>query len=116
MALRKLPHTQRVVSRRQALASAAGAIGCAALTFPLRAETAKPPQKQLLLLFLSGGASQFETWDPKPGAKTGGPYRAISTSIPGIQIGELLPHTAKVIDRLTVVRSVHSNIADHFQG
>jgi len=104
------------LTRRELLASAAGALGYSAMGSPLRAESAQTPRKQLLLLFLSGGASQFETWDPKPGAKTGGPFRAISTSIPGVQIGELLPHTARIMHRLTVVRSVNSGIADHFQG
>lgn len=103
-------------SRRELLAGAAVAIGGGTLTLPLRAEATSTPRKQLLLLFMSGGKSQFETWDPKPGAKTGGPFRAISTSIPGVQIGELLPHCAKIMHRLTVVRSVNSGIADHFQG
>lgn len=95
-----------------------GAVGTAAAlgAAPLAGAAPLQPRKQLLLLFLSGGASQFETWDPKPGAKTGGPFRAIPTSIPGVRIGELLPHTAKALHRLTVVRSVVSNIADHFQG
>jgi len=105
-----------LVSRREVLAGAAGSLTCGALAGALRAESATGPRKRLLLLFLSGGASQFETWDPKPGVKTGGPYRAISTSLPGVQIGELLPHTAKIMHRLTVVRSVNSGIADHFQG
>ncbi|MGD9746463.1 MAG: DUF1501 domain-containing protein, partial [Verrucomicrobiales bacterium] len=95
-----------------------GAVGTAAAlgAAPLAGAAPLQPRKQLLLLFLSGGASQFETWDPKPGAKTGGPFRAIPTSIPGVRIGELLPHTAKALHRLTVVRSVVSNIAYHFQG
>lgn len=104
------------LSRRTLIAGAAGAVGVGALAGPLRAETAPPPRKQLLLLFMSGGKSQFETWDPKFGTKTGGPFRHIATSIPGIQIGELLPHCAKNLHRLTVVRSVNSGIADHFQG
>lgn len=116
MKRRKAITVAPVVSRRALLAGVAGAVGYGALAYPLRATTVQAPRKQLLLLFLSGGASQFETWDPKPGAKTGGPYRAISTSIPGVQIGELLPHTAKIMHRLTVVRSVNSNIPDHFQG
>ncbi|MCC6508026.1 MAG: DUF1501 domain-containing protein [Pirellulaceae bacterium] len=101
------------VSRRTVLA---GALGCGALAYPLRAESAAAPRKQLLLLFLSGGASQLETWDPKPGTKTGGPFRSIATSVPGVHIGELLPHSAKIMHRLTVVRSVNSNIPDHFMG
>lgn len=104
------------ITRRELIAGAAGALGYRALASPAWADSIQTPRKQLLLLFLSGGASQYETWDPKPGAKTGGPFRAISTSIPGVQIGELLPHTAKIMHRLTVVRSVNSGIADHFQG
>lgn len=104
------------LSRRTLLAGAASALAYGAMATPLRAAVAGTPRKQLLLLFLSGGASQFETWDPKPGVKTGGPYGAISTSLPGVRIGELLPETAKIMHRLTVVRSVNSGIADHFQG
>jgi len=113
---RRTNHLNHPISRRTVLAGAAGALGCGALALPLRAASAAVPRKQLLLLFLSGGASQFETWDPKPGTKTGGPFRAISTSLPGVRIGELLPHSAKNMHRLSVVRSVNSGIADHFQG
>lgn len=104
-------------SRRRWLAeTAAGALGSGLLGGALPAPASPLPRRQLLILFLSGGASQLETWDPKPGAKTGGPFRDIPTSLPGIHIGELLPHTAKILHRLTVIRSVVSNIADHFQG
>ncbi len=119
MAVPRISTPMHGLSRRDWLSSAAAAataIGCGGLTAPLRAESSAPPRKQLLLLFLSGGASQFETWDPKPGAKNGGPYRAISSSIPGFPVSELLPHSAKNLHRLTVVRSVDSGIADHFQG
>ena len=105
-----------LTTRRQWLAGAASAGAAAALAGSATALAEPKPKRRLLLLFLSGGASQFETWDPKPGVKTGGPFRSIPTSIPGTHIGELLPHTAKILHRLTVVRSVQSNIADHFQG
>lgn len=104
------------VSRRQLLAGSAAVLGHGVLANPLRAESAPAPRKQLLFLFLSGGSSQLETWDPKPGARTGGPFRAIATSVPGVHIGELLPHCAQNMHRLTVVRSLNSSIADHFQG
>lgn len=104
------------LSRRQAIASAAGVLGATMLAPQSSAASESGPRKQLLVLFLSGGASQLETWDPKPGTKTGGPYRAIPTSIPGVHIGELLPHTAKIMHRLAVVRSVNSNIPDHERG
>ena len=116
-------------TRRQLLAQAAGAaaitaVGDTGLSAPApMASAASTPalspggkRRQLLLLFQSGGASQLETWDPKPGAKTGGPYRAIGTSVPGTHIGELLPHCARNIHRLTVLRGVNSGIGDHFQG
>ncbi len=104
------------LSRRKLLAGAAAAVAGSACVSSSRAGTPGTPRKQLLLLFMSGGQSQFETWDPKPGTNTGGPFRAISTSLPGVQIGELLPHCSRIMHRLTVVRSVNSGIADHFQG
>ncbi len=116
MTRRSTHDTGGAVSRRQLLAGSVTALGCGLLANPLRAESTNTPRKQLLFLFLSGGASQLETWDPKPGARTGGPFRAIPTSLPGVHIGELLPHCAKNMHRLTVVRSLNSSIADHFQG
>jgi len=64
--------------------------------------------KSVILLYLYGAASQIETFDPKPKApvEIRGELDAISTSVPGVQIGELLPLTSKVIDRVTVVRSM----------
>ena len=103
-------------SRRALFTGAAGSLAASSISNEVFAKPVKPKKKQLLLLFLSGGASQFETWDPKPGTKTGGPFRAISTSIPGVKISELLPQTSKIMHRLTVVRSVNSNIPDHFLG
>ncbi len=111
----QIPKSDEYQTRRRWLTGAVGTVAALGAA-PLVGAAPVQPRKQLLLLFLSGGASQFETWDPKPGAKTGGPFRAIPTSIPGERIGELLPHTAKALHRLTVVRSVVSNIADHFQG
>ena len=114
-------------TRRRLIASAAGAataigaataVGAAAIPSVGPSAVAAPSGKrrQLLLLFQSGGASQLETWDPKPGVKTGGPYRAIATSLPGTHIGELLPHCSRNLHRLTVLRGVNSGIGDHFQG
>src|SRR5262245_11984934 len=84
------------VSRR-AFLGAAGAIGATAAFGPAgfassgaTVELAKS-QKRVLVVFLSGGVSQLETWDPKPNTDTGGPFKAIPTSVPGIHISELLP-------------------------
>src|SRR5215469_2530322 len=62
---------------------------------PALAEEIKLQDKRVILLWLAGGASQLETWDPKPGRPTGGPFRAIDTNVPGIRISELLPKLAQ---------------------
>ncbi|MCA9030539.1 MAG: DUF1501 domain-containing protein, partial [Planctomycetaceae bacterium] len=59
------------------------------------ADELKKQGKSVILLWLAGGASQLETWDPKPGAPTGGPYRSIQTCVPGVQISELMPKMAQ---------------------
>ena len=98
------------------LAGTVGALGLGALREPLLAEQPKTKRKKLLLLFQSGGASQLETWDPKPGTKYGGPFRAIPTSIPGTHISELLPYSAKIMHRLAVLRGLNTGITSHFHG
>ena len=73
-------------------------------------------RKSCIFLHLTGGPSQIDTWDPKPEARSEvrGPFRAIRTNVPGIQISELFPRMAKCADRYTLVRSVYSNAApDH---
>jgi hypothetical protein len=64
--------------------------------------------KACILLYLYGSPSQLETFDVKPGAPVGirGELGSIATAIPGFRVGELLPETAKVVDRATVVRSM----------
>lgn len=68
----------------------------------------KRQAKRVIILYLGGGASQIETWDPKPGKPTGGPFGAIETSAPGVRINELLPKTAKVMRHVAIVRSVNN--------
>ncbi len=70
-------------------------------------------KKRVVTLFLNGGLSQLESWDPKPGTATGGPFRAIPTGVPGIHICELLPKTAQLMDRLAIIRSVNTEENDH---
>jgi uncharacterized protein (DUF1501 family) len=66
-----------------------------------------------ILLFLVGGPSQLETWDPKPGAPENvrGPFRPIATNVAGIQISEYFPLMAQMADRYAIVRSVHHRAA-----
>ncbi len=73
-------------------------------------------QRRMLVIFLRGGVSQLETWDPKPKTDNGGPFRAIPTSVPGIHVSELLPHTAQQMHRLALVRSINSRENNHGKG
>jgi hypothetical protein len=105
------------VSRRSFVAgSAAGAAAVGGLLTPAQAEAVKSGKKRILQVFLQGGVSQFESWDPKPGTKYGGPFRSIPTSVPGTHICELLPHTAKRMHLLSIVRSVDLKTNDHRIG
>src|SRR5271170_5357122 len=65
-----------------------------------------------ILLWLEGGPSHVDTWDPKPNSA----FKPISTNVPGIQVSELLPQIAKRMDKLAVVRSMCTRAADHPQG
>ena len=60
-----------------------------------------------ILLFLRGGPSQLETFDPKPGMPTGGPTKSIATSTPGLRIADGWPKTAKVMKHVSLVRTIH---------
>ncbi len=84
-----------------------------ALKSPALAAELKRRQKHVILLWLAGGASQFETWDPKPGAATGGPFRSIETTVPGIRISELMPKMAQRMDQTCIIRSLNTKNGDH---
>src|SRR5689334_7228024 len=112
------------LNRRSFLGTTAAATAaCAAdmtqldvLKNPLLAGELKQRQKRVILLWLAGGASQLETFDPKPGAPTGGPFRAIPTSVPGIHISELMPKMAKRMKDTCIIRSLNTKIGDHGNG
>ena len=109
-----------LMSRRSLLGGLTAGLGAAAAGFGnVHRAMAKELQKQnrrVLVLFLRGGVSQLESWDPKPKTATGGPFCAIPTSVPGIHISELLPHTAKQMHRLALVRSINSRENNHGKG
>lgn len=69
--------------------------------------------RSLITLWLAGGPSQLETWDPHPGMKIGGPTKAIPTSIPGVEIADAFPLLAEQLHHLSVVRSLVSKEGDH---
>ncbi|HET6584218.1 MAG TPA: DUF1501 domain-containing protein, partial [Nannocystaceae bacterium] len=66
-----------------------------------------------VLVYLHGGASQFETFDPKPGRPTGGPTRAIETRVAGLRFAEHLPRLAARAHRFATVRSVTAKEGNH---
>jgi hypothetical protein len=83
---------------------------------PVLAGALKKQQKHVILLWLAGGASQLETFDPKPGAPTGGPFRSIPTSVPGIAISELMPKMAQRMKHTCIIRSLNTKNGDHGGG
>src|SRR5204862_3847342 len=101
-----------LLSRRGFLGGVtAGGLGFAALA--VRAGELRKQGKACILLWMSGGPSQFETFDPKPGAATQGPTKAIATQVPGIQIAEHWPRTAGLMNELSVIRSMTSKEGNH---
>ena len=116
----------RSFSRRRILAAAAGSAGAAALANPLtmaaerlgrRAESDGGGQPavadSLLLVWLQGGPSQLETFDPHAGTAIGGEVRAIPTSVRGCEIADSLPRVAEKMHLATLVRSMVSKEGDH---
>jgi uncharacterized protein (DUF1501 family) len=93
-----------------------GLAGFGGMIAPAAAKQLSAAQKRVLVVFLAGGVSQLETWDPKPKTKTGGPFAAIPTSVPGVHISELLPHCAQQMHRLSLVRSINTKENDHGKG
>lgn len=83
---------------------------------PAIASQVRARSRRVLNIFLHGGVSQLETWDPKPNTDTGGPFRAIPTTVPGLHISELLPFTAQQMHRLSIVRSLDTRNGDHARG
>ncbi len=99
-----------------------GAVGALTLPGLLRARAAvgekTTPRKAVILVWLAGGPSHIDMYDLKPSAPAEfrGEFKPISTSVPGIQIGEHLPRQAKIMHRLSVVRSACHTNAGHGMG
>ncbi len=108
------------VSRRAFLGTTAlgtaGVLGLGGFASPVVARQLSSAQKRVCVIFLSGGVSQLETWDPKPRTSTGGPFKAIPTSVVGTHICELLPHTAKQMHRMALIRGLNSLDDEHGRG
>ncbi len=111
----------RSLSRRQLLRiGGLGSLGVG-LSDLLRAEAfsaAKRPAptiRSCILIFYYGGPSHHDTWDMKPRAprEVRGEFNSIATNVPGIRIGEHQPFSAKVVDRLAIIRSMHHPMTNH---
>ncbi|RLS32012.1 MAG: DUF1501 domain-containing protein [Planctomycetota bacterium] len=107
------------VARRSLLLSSAS-LG---LSFALPALSARAAwsrgserPRSLLVVWLAGGPSQLETFDPHPGSPSGGPTKAIDTVVPDVQIAADYPGIAAVLDRFALVRSLVSKEGDHERG
>jgi hypothetical protein len=110
---------EHLLSRRGFLGGLAAGVagaGFGALVQPAVAGQLEKAGKRVLLVWLSGGSSQLETWDPKPGTDTGGPFQTIATSVPGVHVSELLPYTARQMHHLALVRGVNTAEDDHGKG
>jgi hypothetical protein len=110
-----------LTSRRNLLK--AGLAGLAGLTLPglLRqraqgsAKRAAAAGKSVILLWMTGGPSQIDTWDPKPGRppENRGPFGVIRTRLPSVLVCEHLPRQAAMLDRFTLIRSVDARHSNH---
>src|SRR5881227_2433730 len=107
-----------VVNRRTFLRGvAAGAAGAGLLGWKdavaAQAQQLRRQGRACILIFLRGGPSQFETFDPKPGTTNGGPTTAINTSVNGVQLAEGWTRTAQVMNHVSLVRSMNNREGEH---
>ena len=81
-------------------------------------ETKEGTAKSVIFIYLPGGAAHQETWDPKPLAPADyrGAFGAIKTSVPGIEIVDLMPRCASIMDKWSIIRSLHHSNAGHSAG
>src|SRR5438876_5741985 len=84
----------------------------------MAADIATDPQRRrsCILLWMTGGPSQMDTFDLKPGHSNGGPYKDIATSAPGVRISEHLPKLSQHMDRSVLIRSMSTKEGDHGQA
>ncbi|HLJ12312.1 MAG TPA: DUF1501 domain-containing protein [Planctomycetaceae bacterium] len=107
------------LTRRDALWLAAGlGLSFALPGLDLRAAETRGGErpKSLITLWMAGGPSQLETFDPHPGPRIGGQTKAIDTKLAGLQVSHLLPQTAEQVHEMCVIRSMVSKEGDHERG
>jgi hypothetical protein len=102
------------MTRRQWLAAAGAAVAAPAARALPPARAARPI-RSCVLVFYYGGPSHLDTFDPKPAApaEVRGEYPTVPTAVPGVRVCEYLPRTARVMDRLALVRGLHHPMRNH---
>ena len=98
--------------RRQLLTGGLSLVVSTWLAKNARAEETKGKAKHVILLWMNGGPSHIDTWDPKTG-KTAGTHKAIKTNVPGIMICEHMPKLAEKANKLAIVRGMTSKEGKH---
>ena len=113
-------HSYHSMSRRHALK--VGGLGLLGLTMPgllsaaaIEQARIKARAKSVIFLFQWGGPSHIDMFDMKPDAPAGirGPYKPMASKADGIQVSEKLPRTAEVMDKVTLIRSMHHDMKNH---
>jgi hypothetical protein len=113
---------EHLLHRRLFLKGLAGGTLASAASFsglfhnPVLAAETRKAQKRCILLWLCGAPSQFETWDPKPGRPSSGPFGSIPTKLPGVHFSSLMPKCAGIANKLNVVRSMKTVQMEHLQA
>lgn len=106
-----------LTGRRQFLAQLGAGAGVLSLGWRdmlmARAAELRQHGKSMILLWMDGGPSQFDTFNPKIGSPNQGPASAISTSVPGIEFADFWPQTAQQMQKLAVIRSMRTPEAEH---
>ena len=104
-----------VLSRRAFLAAAGAGVGILGWrdAIALNAQELRRQNKSCLLLFMRGGPSQFETFDPKPGHENGGPTQAIDTAVAGTRIAEPWTNVAREMNNISLIRSMNTREGEH---
>ncbi|MFL5342995.1 MAG: DUF1501 domain-containing protein, partial [Gemmataceae bacterium] len=102
----------------------AGVLGAAGLSLAdllrceAKADTSSARKNSVIILWMRGGPSHIDMWDPKPDAppEYRGEFGTIPTKVPGVRLGDLLPMCAKIMDKWSIVRSLNHLDAGHSSG
>jgi hypothetical protein len=113
-------HNASELSRRRFLSTLAhSALGVGVgmpFVQPAAAELLPKNNTKLIFLYMAGGMSHIDTFDPQPGIPEGGPVKAIKTNADGVMISEFFPNLSAHMDKLAIIRSMYSTQGAHNQG